>query len=136
MNFVVKTDNPEKFAFLLKSQLENCRKSLDIHQKRWDPKITSLCLTLYVRLRQAYVDIKKCIFVQLPSKCLLQCNKTSAKQFPGFIEANLILMKKEMDRQKVWHRWNDNSLWFIITKSGDTWNLVGFIDMDKTNNWL
>lgn len=100
----MKTDNPEKFAFLLKSQLENYRKSLDIHQKRWDPKITSLCLTLYIRLRQAYVDIKKCIFVQLLSKCLMQCNKTSVKQFPGFIEANLIWMKKEMDRQKVWHR--------------------------------
>ena len=52
-------------------------------------------------------------------------------------------MKKEMDRQKVSDFGRHGGIIIdemtiqddlIITKSGDTWNLVGFIDMDKTNN--
>lgn len=65
------------------------------------------------------------------------------KQIPGFNEANLIWMKKEMDRQKVSEFGRHGGIIIdemtiqddlIITKSGDTWNLVGFIDMDTTNN--
>ena len=52
-------------------------------------------------------------------------------------------MKKEMDRQKVSDFGRHVGIimdeitiqdYLIITKSGDSWNLVGFIDMDKTNN--
>ena len=143
LNSVMKTDIPENFVFLLRSQLQNCRKDLDIHQRRWDPKIISLCLTLFIRSPQAYDDIRKSNFVQLPSKRLLQYYKNSVKQIPGFNEANLIWMKKEMDRQKVSDFGRHGGIIIdemtiqddlIITKSGDTWNLVGFIDMDKTNN--
>lgn len=52
-------------------------------------------------------------------------------------------MKKEMDRQKVPDFGRHGGIVIdemtiqddlIITKSGDTWNLVGFIDMDMTKN--
>lgn len=145
LNFVMKTDIPEIFVhvFLLRSQLQNCRKDLDIHQRRWDLKIISLCFTLFIRSPQAYDDIRKSNFVQLPSKRLLQYYKNSVKQIPGFNEANLIWMKKEMDRQKVSDFGRHGGIItddmtfqddLIITKSGDSWNLVGFIDMDKNNN--
>ena len=118
LNFVMKTDIPENFVFLLRSQLQNCRKDLDIHQRRWDPKIISLCQTLFIRSPQAYDDIRKSNFVQLPSKRLLQYYKNSDFGRHGGIIMDEMTIQDDL----------------IITKSGDSWNLVGFIDMDKNNN--
>lgn len=143
IQFVLKSDLPEDFVVLLKSQLQNCNKNIDIHQRRWDPKIISLCLTLYIRSPQAYEDLKKSNFLQLPSKRLLQYYKNSVKQIPGFNQANLIWMAKEMQKQNVSEFGRHGGIIIdemtiqddlIITKSGDTWNLVGFVDMDETNN--
>lgn len=135
---------PENFGLLLRSQLQNCaRPDLEKHQRRWDPKIISLCLTLYIRSPQAYEDLKKSNFLQLPSKRLLRYYKNSVKQSPGFCEDNLLWMKKEMDKQNVPEFGRHGGLIvdemtiqddLIITKSGDTWNLVGFVDMGSTNN--
>ena len=72
LSYVVENNLPDKFVVLLKSQLQNCKKDLEIHQRRWDPKIISLYLTLYIRSPQAYEDIKNSTFLQLPSKRLLQ----------------------------------------------------------------
>jgi hypothetical protein len=58
LSYVVENNLPDKFVVLLKSQLQNCKKDLEIHQRRWDPKIISLYLTLYIRSPQAYEDIK------------------------------------------------------------------------------
>lgn len=118
LNFVMKTDIPENFVFLLRSQLQNCRKDLDIHQRSWIQKNISLCLTLFIRSPQAYDDIRKSNFVQLPSKRLLQYYKNSDFGRHGGIIMDEMTIQDDL----------------IITKSGDTWNLVGFIDMDKTNN--
>ncbi|KAK3091497.1 hypothetical protein FSP39_020263 [Pinctada imbricata] len=143
LNLVSKFDLPEEFVVLLKSQLQNCNKDLDIHQRRWDPKIISLCLTLYVRSPQAYEDLKKSNFLQLPSKRLLQYYKNSVRQIPGFNEANLTWMKKEMEKQNISEFGCHGGIVIdemtiqddlIITKSGDTWKLVGYVDMDTTNN--
>lgn len=143
LNFVKKTDLPDEFVTLLKAQLENCNKDLEVHQRRWDPKIISLCLTLYIRSPQAYDDLKKSNFLLLPSKRLLQYYKNSVKQIPRFNEANLTWMKKEMDRQNIPEFGRHGGIVIdemtiqddlIITKSGDTWKLVGYVDMDDTNN--
>ncbi|XP_063434368.1 uncharacterized protein LOC134715817 [Mytilus trossulus] len=82
LNLISKMDVPENFAILLKSQLNNCKKGTDIRQRRWDPKIINLCLTLFKRSPQAYYDLKQSGFLQLPSKRLLQYYKNSEKQTP------------------------------------------------------
>lgn len=96
-------------------------------------------MTLYIRSPQAYEDIKNSNFLQLPSKRLLQYYKNSVKQIPRFNEANLTWMEKQnipefgrhgglvIDEMTI----QDD---LIITKSGDTWKLVGFVDMDNINN--
>ena len=143
LNLVLKMDVPENFAILLKSQLNNCKKGIDIHQRRWDPKIISLCLTLFIRSPQAYNDLKKSGFLELPSKRLLQYYKNSVKQTPGFNKGNLTWMMKEMEKQNVSEFGRHGGIIIdemsiqddlIITKSGDSWNIVGFVDMDRVNN--
>lgn len=143
LDLVLKTNVPENFVILLKSQLCNCRKGLEIHQRRWDPKVISLCLTLFIRSPQAFNDLKKSGFLELPSKRLLQYYKNSVKQSPGFNKGNLTWMMQEISRQNVSEFGRHGGLVIdemsiqddlIITKSGDTWNLVGFVDMDTTNN--
>lgn len=108
----MKTDIPENFIFLLKSQLENWRKGLEIHQRKSNN------------------------FVQLLSK--LHCSTTKTQWLS---EANFIWM--EMDSRMLFEFRRHGCIIIdemtiqndlIITKSGDTCNLVGFIDMDKTNN--
>lgn len=58
LQLVLKANVPENFVLLLKSQLNNCQKGLEVHQRRWDPKIISTCLTLFLRSPQAYEDLK------------------------------------------------------------------------------
>ena len=41
LSYVVESDLPDEFVVLLKSQLQK-KKDLEIHQRRWDPKIISL----------------------------------------------------------------------------------------------
>ncbi|CAG2197426.1 unnamed protein product [Mytilus edulis] len=100
LNLVLKMDVPENFAILLKSQLNNCKKGIDIHQRQWDPKIISLCLTLFIRSPQAYNDLKQSGFLELPSKRLLQYYKNSVKQTPGFNKGNLTWMMKKNGKTK------------------------------------
>lgn len=101
INIVLKQEGlPEIFGLLLRSQLQNCaRPDFEKHQRRWDPKIISLCLTLYIRSPQAYEDLKNSNFLQLPSKRLLCYCKNSVKQSPGFCEYKLMWMSKEMEKQ-------------------------------------
>lgn len=63
---------PEEFRILLKSQLANAKSGLEKRQRRWDPKVISICLSLYCRSPQAYQDLSKCGMLILPSKRLLQ----------------------------------------------------------------
>ena len=65
------------------------------------------------------------------------------KQIPRYNEANLTWMKKEMEKQNIPEFGRHGGLAIdemtiqddlIITKSGDTWKLVGFVDMDNINN--
>jgi hypothetical protein len=65
------------------------------------------------------------------------------KQIPRFNEENLTWMKKEMEKQNIPEFGRHGGLVIdemtiqddlIITKSGDTWKLVGFVDMDNINN--
>jgi hypothetical protein len=143
LNYVSKTDVPKEFVTLLKAQIDNCNRDLEVHQRRWDPKVISLCLTLYIRSPQAYEDLKNSNFLLLPSKRLLQYYKNSVKQTPKFNEANLTWMKKEMDRQDIPQFGRHEGIVIdemtiqddlVKTKSGDTWKLVGYVDVDDTNN--
>jgi hypothetical protein len=65
------------------------------------------------------------------------------KQTPKFNEGNLTWMKKEMDRQDIPQSGRHGGIVIdemtiqddlVITKSGDTWKLVGYVDVDDTNN--
>ncbi|CAC5389468.1 unnamed protein product [Mytilus coruscus] len=126
----------EILNLVLKFQLNNCKKGIDIHHRRWDPKIISLCLTLFIRSPQAY-DLKKSGFLELPSKLLLQYYNDSVKQTPSFL--------KEMEKQNISEFGRHGGIIMdemsiqddvIITKSGDSWNIVGIVDMDNPNNNL
>jgi hypothetical protein len=48
---------PDNFKFLLEAQLKNGQ-SMDIRRRRWDPKVISVCLSIFLRSPQAYEDIK------------------------------------------------------------------------------
>jgi hypothetical protein len=143
LSYVAESDLPDEFVVFSKSQLQNRKKDLEIHHRKWDTTIISLCLTLYIRSPQAYKDIKNFNFLQLPSKRPLQYYKNSVKQIPRFNEENLTWMKKEMEKQNIPEFGRHGGLVIdemtiqddlIITKSGDTWKLVGFVDMDNINN--
>lgn len=81
INIVLKQEGlPENFGLLFWTQLQNCaRPDLEKHQRRRDPKIISLCLTLYIWSPHAYEDLKKSNFLQLPSKRLYASTKISSK---------------------------------------------------------
>lgn len=89
----------EEFVILLKSQLQECSKNLDIRQGIWDPYIISLCLTLFIRSPQPYQGLRNSNFLQRPSKRLFQYYKNSVKQIPCFNESNLTWMAKEIENR-------------------------------------
>jgi hypothetical protein len=143
LDAIVANGAPENLHVLLKSRLSNCKKGLEIHQRRWDPHVISVCLGIFLRSPQAYTDLNNSGFLVLPSKRLLQYYKNSVKQSPGFVQNNFTWMTKEADKQKVSDFGKHGGLVIdemslqddlVITRQGDTWNLVGVVDMDETNN--
>jgi hypothetical protein len=133
----------ENFPLLLKSQLQNSKKGMDTRRRRWDPKIISLCLGIYVRSPQAYTDLKTSGFFVLPSQRLLRYHKNSIRQRPGFVEENLSWMSNEAEKQNISDFGKHGGLIIdemslqddlIIERNGDMWHLVGVVDMGETNN--
>jgi hypothetical protein len=140
---IVESGAPEKFKLLFESQLQNCKKGLEVHQRRWDPQVISVCLALYLRSPRGYEDFKKSGLLVLPSKRLLQYYKNSIKQTTCFNEDNLKWMAKEANNKQVSDFGKHGGLVMdemsiqddlVIQKMGDSWNLVGMVDMDTTNN--
>ncbi|KAJ8318738.1 hypothetical protein KUTeg_003829 [Tegillarca granosa] len=143
LNKIVENGAPEQFKLLLESQLRNFKKGLEIHQRRWDQEVISVCLGLYIRSPRAYEDLKKSGLLVLPSQRLLQYYKNSIKQTTCFNLQNLIWMQKEALKQKVSDFGKHGGLVIdemsiqddlVIQKQRDSWNLVGIVDMDQTNN--
>lgn len=66
-----KTGTHENFRILLESKLQNCSSNLDIHQRRWDSKIISLCLTLYCKSLNAFDNLRQSGMLCLPAKSTL-----------------------------------------------------------------
>lgn len=65
---IVGSGAPEKFKILFESPLQNCKKGLEVHQRRWDPQLISVCLALYLRSPRGYMKIFKiqvCLFYLL-----------------------------------------------------------------------
>lgn len=131
----------EKFKVLLKSQLQNCKK--EVHQRRWDPKVISICLDILIRSPQAYKSLKESGCLLLPSRRLLQYYKNCAKQSAGFNSENLTWMKKEATLKKVSEYGMHGGILIdemtiqddlVISKKGDAWTLVGMVDVGVTNN--
>ena len=92
---------PEEFRVLLQSQLSNARSGLEKRQRRWNPKVISICLSLYCRSPQAYQDLSKCGMLILPSKRLLQYYENSVPQAPGLIERNFQWMANEATKNNI-----------------------------------
>ncbi|KAJ8306391.1 hypothetical protein KUTeg_016936 [Tegillarca granosa] len=143
LNKIVENGAPEQFKLLLESQLRNFKKGLEIHQRRWDQEVISVCLGLYIRSPRAYEDLKKSGLLVLPSQRLLQYYKNSIKQTTCFNLQNLIWMQKEALKQKVSDFGKHGGLVIdemsiqddlVIQKQRDSWNLVRIVDMDQTNN--
>jgi hypothetical protein len=140
---ILKDGNAGHFKLLLESQLRNCSNELDIHQRRWDPKVISICLGILLRSPQAYQNLKDSGLLVLPSRRILQYYKNIVKQHPGFNAQNLDWMKKEAERKNISEFGLHGGILIdemtvqddlIISRTGDTWNIVGMVDMGDTNN--
>lgn len=133
---------PENFKFLLEAQLKNGQ-SMDIRRRRWDPKVISVCLSIFLRSPQAYEDIKTSGMLLLPSKRLLQYYKNSITQTPSFNKDNILWMKKEAEKHKISDFGKHGGVLIdvmtiqddlVIAKDGENRSLVGTVDMDPTND--
>ena len=133
---------PDNFKFLLEAQLKNGQ-SMDIRRRRWDPKVISVCLSIFLRSPQAYEDIKTSGMLLLPSKRLLQYYKNSITQTPSFNKDNILWMKKEAEKQKISDFGKHGGVLIdvmtiqddlVIAKDGENRSLVSTVDMDPTNN--
>jgi hypothetical protein len=92
---------PGNFKVLLQSQARNCAQGLDVHQRRWDPAVINICLSLYTKSPQTYKQLKDSELLVLPTTRLLQYYKNSMKQTTGINPDNLQWMEREADRQGV-----------------------------------
>ena len=137
-----KGNTPPDFRVLLESQLANSKES-NPKQRRWDPKIISICLSIYCRSPQAYKDLGNSGMLLLPSKRLLQYYKNSVKQSPGIVEDNLEWMHKEAEKKGVVDHGRHGGLLIDemtiqddlqIVRQGDSWIILGSVDMGTTNN--
>jgi hypothetical protein len=79
----------------------------------------------------------------LPSQSLLRRYKNSVQQAPGITPDNLNWMKKEADKQSTSEFGRRGGILLDemsiqddlqIKKRGDEWEIVGAVDMGKTNN--
>ena len=134
---------PPNFKVLLESQLKNCKKGIYVHQRKWDPKIISVCLSVYLSSPKAYDEWKSSGMLVLPSKRLLQFYKNTVRQTPGFNQENLTWMTKEATAQNISDFGRHGGLVIdemtiqddlVIERRGDTWHLVGVLEMGETNN--
>lgn len=90
-----------EFKILLQSQIKNCNDQKDPRFRRWSPSMISLCLSVYARSPKVYKDLKDSKALVLPSGRLLQYYKNTVKHEPGFVDDNLLWMKREADRQNI-----------------------------------
>lgn len=134
---------PENFKVLLESQIKNSNIELDIHQRRWNPQIISLCLSLYCRSPNAYEDLRNSGMLILPAKSTLNYYRNSVKQVPGITPDNITWMKKEAGRQNTSEYGRRGGILLDemsiqddlqIVRKGDAWDIVGGVDMGETNN--
>jgi hypothetical protein len=142
---ILEDGSAKEFKLLLESQLKNNKKDLDARQRRWDPKVISICLGILLRSPQAYQTLKQSQLLTLPSRRTLQYYKNVVKQKPGFVSENLQWMKQQAILSKIPEFGFHGGLLIdemtiqddlIITKDGDSWNVVGLLDMGETNNKL
>jgi hypothetical protein len=91
----------------------------------------------------AYEQLRNAQILVLQSKRLLQLYKNSAKQEVEFCEDNMRWMAIESVRQKVSQFLKHGGLVLdemsiqddlVIKRQGDSWKLVGMIDMGEPNN--
>eukprot|EP00918_Siedleckia_nematoides_P068217 GHVU01148504.1.p2 GENE.GHVU01148504.1~~GHVU01148504.1.p2 ORF type:complete len:139 (-),score=12.84 GHVU01148504.1:315-731(-) len=90
---------PQDWKILLQSQVKNC--SVSLHGRRWDPKIISVCLSLWTRSPQAYKDLLQKNILVFPSVRTLERYKNIIQQKPGFNTQNIDWMNEEACRQEV-----------------------------------
>ena len=143
MKNILKDGSAGEFKLLLESQIRNNKSDLDARQRRWDPKVISICLGILLRSPQAYQTLKDSELLTLPSRRTLQYYKNVVKQKPGFSSENLNWMKEQANSQDLSQFGYHGGLLvdemtiqddLVITKHGDSWNIVGVIDMGHVNN--
>lgn len=91
---------PEHLQTLMENPLRNSN-SKDPRQRRWDPKVISVCLGPYIKSPSSYEQLENAHVLLLPTKRLLQYYKNSVKQEVGFSADNLNWMAMESVRQNV-----------------------------------
>ncbi|XP_060601671.1 uncharacterized protein LOC132754935, partial [Ruditapes philippinarum] len=140
---ILEDDSAGDFKILLESQVRNIKNSIDARQRRWDPTIIRVCLGILIRSPSAYNHLKESGLLVLPSRRTLQYYKNSFKQKPGFNNDNLEWMQNEAVRTKVSEFGMHGGILLdemaiqddlIICKNGDSWDIVGMMNMGETNN--
>ena len=134
---------PESMKELLQSQATNLVK--DPKGRRWSTQVISICLRLWSTSPKAYKDLRDLCVLVLPSTQLLSLYKNVLQQKPGIIPANLEWMRGEAVRQNVpaagWRggltldemQVQDD---IQIVQKGQSWKLIGFVDVGTTANRL
>ncbi|KAK3109107.1 hypothetical protein FSP39_023224 [Pinctada imbricata] len=134
---------PEFLNILIQSQVQNCIS--EKHQRRWDPTILSVCLSIYCRSPRAYEDLRNSNILVLPSRSTLAEYKNSIKQQPGINTDNLTWMKNEATRQNVSDFGRRGGLIIDemtiqddlqVQRKGDGWDVMGYEDLGQTNNMI
>ena len=97
LDSILKKGAPDDFRVLLESQLSNSKIGLEKRQRRWDPRVISICLSINCRSPQANQDLGATGMLILPSKRLLQFYKNSVPQAPGIVDEHFQWMVKEAD---------------------------------------
>lgn len=101
-----------------------------------------ICLLLYCRSPQAYQDLGKSGMLILPSKRLLQYYKKSVPQAPGIVNQNFEWMVKEAEKKGIKEHGKRGGILIDemsiqddlqIVKKGDSWSIIGAVDMGEIN---
>lgn len=126
---------------LITSQKENLERNPK--QRRWDKEVIRLCLSIWIRSKKAYDQIKKSGFLVLPSGRLLHYYQNEVKQGPGFNKEVFEWMKLEADRRDISPENRERGILFdemaiqedlvIHVEKGKGVNrIVGFVDTGPT----
>ena len=111
------------------------------HVKKWDAKIISVCINMYVRSPRSYRDLKDSNMIILPTGRTLARYKNSIKQASGILDSMFIWMKQTAIKAKLPRNGYYGYLVLdemkvqedvVLKRSGSQIKVVGFVETTET----